>query len=124
MLWFNPPYNIEVKTNIRKHIHRKHPYKKIFNTNTIKLSYSCTPNVKKMIKLYDSSIINSGTKDSRKDNFPLYGKCLVKCIAYRARVSTRNQATTHFGPTESDSKGRYNNHTLSFRSKGQKDRNN
>ena len=58
VVWFNPPYNAEVKTNIgkvflklvRKHFYKRHRYKKIFNTNTIKLSYSCTPNVKNLIK--------------------------------------------------------------------------
>ena len=54
VVWFNPPYNAEGKTNIskdflkliRKRFHKRHCYKKIRNTNTIKLSYSCTPNVK------------------------------------------------------------------------------
>ena len=48
---FNPIYNADVQTNIGKvflklvvkHFHKRQPYKKIFNINTIKLSYSCTP---------------------------------------------------------------------------------
>ena len=51
VVWFNPIYNAEVQTNIGKvflklvvkHFHKRQPYKKIFNINTIKLSYSCTP---------------------------------------------------------------------------------
>ena len=47
MVWFNPPYNAQVKTNIgkvllklaRKHFQNHHRCKKIFNTNSIKLSY-------------------------------------------------------------------------------------
>ena len=45
VVWLHPPYNAEVKTNIskvflkpvRKYFHNRHRYKKIFNTNTIKL---------------------------------------------------------------------------------------
>ena len=48
IIWFNPPYNESVKTNIgkqflklvKKHFPRHHKYNKIFNNNTIKLSYS------------------------------------------------------------------------------------
>ena len=47
----------EVKTNIglfesgqEIFSQKQHGYKKIFNTNTIKLSDSCTPNVKNLIK--------------------------------------------------------------------------
>ena len=57
LIWFNPPYNAEVKTNsgkiflklVKEHFHKRHHYRKIFNTNTIKLNYSCTPNVKNLI---------------------------------------------------------------------------
>ena len=54
LVWFNPPYNAEVKTNIdkvflklfRKHFCKRHCYKEMSNIKTIKLSYLCTPNVK------------------------------------------------------------------------------
>ena len=75
VVWFNPPSNAQMKTSIskvffkvvRKHFHRRHHYKKIFNTNTIKLSYSCSPNVKNLIKQHNSSIIKSGTNTNKKD---------------------------------------------------------
>ena len=103
VVWFNPPYKAEVKTNIgkafwkltRKHFHKCHPSKKIFNTNTIKLSYLCTPNVKNLIKQHNSSIMKSGTNTNKKDcncrnkdNCFLVGKRLVKCIVYESTVST------------------------------------
>ena len=73
VVWFNPPYNAEVKANIgktflklvRKHFHKRHRYKKIFNTNTIKLSYSCTPNVKNLIKKHNRSIMKSSTNTKK-----------------------------------------------------------
>ena len=47
ILWFKPPFSQSVKTNIgkvslklvRKHFPRHHKLHKIFNTNTLKLSY-------------------------------------------------------------------------------------
>ena len=58
IIWFNPPYNESVKTSIgkqflkliKKHFPKHHKFNKIFNTNTIKLSYSCTTNMKNLIK--------------------------------------------------------------------------
>ena len=45
VIWFNPPYSLNVKRNIskvflklvRKHFHRSHKLSKIFNLNSIKL---------------------------------------------------------------------------------------
>ena len=130
VIWFNPPYNAEVETNIvkiflklvKKHFHKRHRYRKIFNTNTIKLSYSCTPNVKNLIKQHNSSILKSETNTNKRDcncrnknSFPLDGKCLVECIVYEATNSTTNQTKTYFGLAEGSFKSRYNNHTKSFR---------
>ena len=49
--WFNPPININVATNvgktflalIDKHFPKNERLSKIFNRNTIKVSYSCLP---------------------------------------------------------------------------------
>ena len=61
VIWFNPPYSLNVKTNIgkvflklvRKHFPRSHKLSKIFNLNTIKISYSSMPNVKNLIKQHN-----------------------------------------------------------------------
>ena len=58
IIWFNPPYNAKVETNIGKsflalvdsHFPRHHRYHKIFNRNTIKLSYSTTDTTKSSIE--------------------------------------------------------------------------
>ena len=66
VIWFNLPYSLNVKTNIgkvflklvRKHFPRSHKFSKIFNLNTIKVSYSSMPNIKNLIKQHKSKILN------------------------------------------------------------------
>ena len=108
-VWFNPACSVGTWCNVthatsnlgkiflklvRKHFHKQYCYKKMFNTNTIKLSYSCTPNVKTLRKQRKSSIMKSGTNINKKDfncrnkaNCPLDVNCLVECIVYEATVS-------------------------------------
>ena len=57
ILWYNPPFSKNVKTNVGKcflalidqHFPKSNPLHKIFNRNTLKLSYSCMSNVKTII---------------------------------------------------------------------------
>ena len=52
IIWFNPPFSQTIKTNIAKtffrlldtHFPRSHSLYKIFNKNTVKVSYSCMKN--------------------------------------------------------------------------------
>ena len=54
ILWYNPPFSKNVSTNIGrkfltlvdKHFPKDHKLRKIFNRNTIKISYSCMNNTK------------------------------------------------------------------------------
>ena len=65
VIWFNPPYNKSVKTNIgrafisliERSLPAGHKLRKIFNRNTIKLSYSCMPNVKQIIDGHNKAIL-------------------------------------------------------------------
>ena len=64
IIWFNPPLSQNVKTNIGtiilKSIKKRFPnhYRlhKIFNLNTIKLSYSCMSNMSSFIKQHKDNI--------------------------------------------------------------------
>ena len=110
------------KTNIgkvflklaRKYFHKRHRCKKMFNTNTIKLSYSCNPNVTNLVKQHNNSVMKSDTNTNKKDcncinkdNCSLDRKSLVERIVYEATVSIRNQTNTYFGLAEGDYKSRY-----------------
>ena len=65
--WFNPPFSKNVKSNIaqrflrlvEKHFLRGSKLHKIFNRNTVKVSYSCTPNVDTIIKRHYTHIYNN-----------------------------------------------------------------
>ena len=91
VIWFNPPYSENVKTNVgklfiklvRKHFPKNNKYHKIFNLSTLKLSYCCITNVGNIIKQHNSKVL-SKTNDSNnhkcncrsKPNCPLKGECL------------------------------------------------
>ena len=65
IIWFNPPYSVNVQTNIGRefltssaNIFRKnHRYNKIFNKNNIKVSYSCTDNLQTIIRKHNRKIL-------------------------------------------------------------------
>ena len=129
VIWFNPPFSSSVKTPIgkiflqliKKHFPRHNKLHKIFNTNTLKLSYSCMPNVVNIIKQHNSKALKGTVSTPArcncidKPNCPLPGKCLTECIVYRATATSQEGERTYFGTCEGPFKPRYNNHTLSFR---------
>ena len=137
ILWYNPPFSKNVSTNIGhrflslvdKHFHKDHKLRKIFNRNTIKISYSCMSNTKRIIDNHNKRILKSSelTANTGKDNktcncrqkntCPLNGNCLQSSVVYQATVTRQdnNITETYVGLTENDFKTRYRNHTASFR---------
>ena len=133
IIWFNPPFSQNVKTNIgklflklvKKHFPKHHRLHKIFNPNTVKLSYICMSNMSNFIKQHNSNILSSPTKTEErscncrnKDNCPLDGSCLKTCIVYRADVIKHNGTHIYYGASDGEFKFRYNYHTKSFRNRG------
>ena len=77
---------------------------KIFNRHTLKLSYSCTPNMKSVIsshKKYVLSNFNSPTQQPdtcncrKTPDCPLEGKCLQSNVIYKATVTTATTIETY-----------------------------
>ena len=66
-LYFNPPYNHTVTTNIGKEFLALlnkcfppgNPLRKIFNRNNVKISYSTTPNMAQIISGNNAKILNN-----------------------------------------------------------------
>ena len=133
VLWFNPPFSNNVKTNvgkrflhlIKKHFPKKHRLHKIFNKNTVKLSYSCLPNIKTTIKTNNSALIQKSKDKTEevktekcncrvKSSCPLNGGCQISSVIYKATVNTASQSFKYIGLTEGPFKKRYSGHKNSF----------
>ena len=137
--WYNPPYSANVATDIGRKFLRtidecfpeRHPLHKVFNRNTLKLSYSCMPNMQHIITAHNKAVLKkcdnvqeatSKCNCRQKDSCPLDGKCQTKGIVYQATVTNDNtkEEQTYVGLTENTFKTRYNNHMCSFRNKSKK----
>ena len=133
-IWFNPPFSLNVKTNIGKdffrlldkHFPTHHRYHKLFNRNTVKLSYSCMPNMEAVIRNNNARVFNdSKSPDVSVDtcncrdtaSCPLDGKCLTSSIVYKATVQKASGNVSYLGVSERPFKERYNNHTKAFRNR-------
>ena len=132
IIWFNPPYNKNVKTNIgkiflnliKKHFPPHHKFHKLFNKNTVKISYSCTQNIKSIINSRNAKILfpKKSTEQRtcnclNKVNCPLEQKCLTTNIFYKAKVRSSNQnyqEIVYFGSCETSIENRFSNHKKSF----------
>ena len=70
--WFNPPFSKNVATNvgnyflnlIKKHFPKNHKLSKIFNKNTLKLSYSCMPNIKSVINAHNRKVTTTEIRET------------------------------------------------------------
>ena len=135
IIWFNPPYSMNVQTNIgreflnlvSKHFPKNHRYSKIFNKNNMKVSYSCTDNLQTIIKKHNRKILETSKTPStenncncrKKNDCPLKNNCLTSSVVYNANVTTENDTTgkNYIGLTEGTFKQRYTQHKLSFRNR-------
>ena len=128
--WYNPPFSKNVATNIGrkflqlvdKHFPKNSTLHKIFNRNTLKVSYSCMDNMGKIIDAHNKSILKEKTDSTttscncRKTNdCPLEGKCLTKSVVYKATVTTNRDTKEYIGVSESEFKLRWYNHKSSFK---------
>ena len=131
-IWFNPQYSKNVKTNIgriflnliKKYFPLHHKFHKLFNKNTVKVSYSCTRNIKTIINSHNAKILfpKKSTEQRtcnclNKVNCPLEQKCLTTNIVYKAKVTSSNQnyqEKVYFGSCETTFKKRFSNHKKSF----------
>ena len=130
--WFNPPYSRNVKTNIgRKFLNLlkncfppDNKLHKILNQNTVKISYSCMPNIKQIINSKNKSILRKTEEQKQKKmcncrkgkTCPMNGKCLASEIVYQAVVTREDNQSkeSYIGITANTFKTRYGTHTASI----------
>ena len=134
IIWFNPPFSKNVKTNIGKrffalldkHFPKDNKLHKIFNRNTVKLSYSCTDNMAKIISNHNKNIQRKDREQHRQCNCripincPLNNKCLTDGVVYKATVTTEQSSKFYIGASETTFKLRWSNHMSSFRNENRR----
>ena len=135
IVWFNPPYSLSATTKIgakflalvNKSFPPGHDLRKIFNKNTVKVSYRTTPSMKQTITGHNSKILKP--KASEGDDMcncevrascPMDGKCLTDNLIYLATVtetSIQNQKTVegYVGLASTTFKKRFYKHRDSFK---------
>ena len=125
IIWYNPPYSMNMKTNIdkkifkllQKHFPPTHTMYTIFNKNKIKISYSCFPNMGSIISSYNKHILNSNnTEYGCNCNNMHENKYLTPRIVCKADV-TNNKTDEHkyyYGISDTPFKARYENHKMYF----------
>ena len=122
IIWFNPPYSKSVKTNIgrifikliSKHFPPNHKFVKIFNKNTIKLSYSCMSNIRSKVNGHNKKILQPKPTEPQKlcnclipEDCPMNGLCLTSSILYQATIKCSDTS-------KKDTKECYANHKISI----------
>ena len=133
IIWFNPPFNKNVSTNVAKrflnfldqHFPKSNKLHAIFNINTVKISYSCTQIMSSMIKSHNKKVIYKDVKKSKlfnfrvKSEFPLDGQCQVTDIIYKFTVLSPDKPNkVYLRTVEDDFKKQFYNHRKSFNHEG------
>ena len=109
---------------ISKHFPPNHKFGKIFNKNTIKLSYSCMPNIRSKRNGHNKKILQpKPTKPQKicnclvKKDCPMNGLCLTSSILYQATIKcsdSKYKKKRYKGICETTFTKRYPNHKKSF----------
>lgn len=128
-VWFNPPFNDEVSTNIARkflsmisrHFPKGSPLGKILNKNSVKVSYRTCPNLKSTISGHNKRILGSKQQPVEKGcncrvarDCPLDGKCLTSDLVYRNTVHSTDGQREYIGLTANSFKTRFATHKSSF----------
>ena len=130
ILWYNPPYNAAVTTSIgkkflalvSKHFGKDHPLRPILNRNVVKISYSCTKNLKQILQSHNRKILqnsvpvapdnNNKCNCRDEDSCPMDKHCLQGGI-YKASFDHNGTTKIYIGSTI-NFKQRYGTHKFSF----------
>ena len=127
IIWFNPPFNKNVSTNVAqallrlidKHFPKPNKLHKIFNRNTVKVSYSCTESMGRIINSHNKTIICPLNRETlpcncrNKDTCPLDGKCRSRNVIYKCKTNPTDKV--YIGLTSREFKERHGGHMKSFR---------
>ena len=125
-MWFNPPFSLNVITKIflklvKRRFPKENPLHKIFNKNTLKVSYSSMGNVASALSSQNKNILypkksEFGCNCTSKTDFPLDSKCLTPNIVYQAdiRNDSNDEKKFYLGVSETPFKEGFRNHKKEF----------
>ena len=105
--------------------HRRQMFShKLFNRHTLKLRYSCMPNMKTSITSHNKNILSNVPMATpqqpkeyncrKKTECPIDGKYLQENVVYQATITTDTATETYIG-LATNFKERYRSHQSSFR---------
>lgn len=131
VVWFNPPFSQNTKSNIGKeffklidkHFPPHHRLHKICNRNNVKLSYSCLPNIgtiitnhnkKLLVKHQEKTTTTPPCNCKNKSCCPLQGACREKSLVYQATIQSGSDTKLYYGSCSTEFKKRFYNHNQSF----------
>ena len=134
VIWFNPSFSVNVKTKVgsyflnllKKHFLPCHKFSKLFSRNTIKVSYSCMPNITVEIHKHNKNTLEKAQQKNwhtqycnctNKKPCPLNGQCLTEFIVYQVNIMANipcYKKKVYLGVSETTFKVRYGNHEKSF----------
>ena len=125
-----PAFSRNVTTNVAKlflnildiHFHKSNKLHKIFNGNTVKVSYCCTENLSSLIETHNKNVTNENItpKDQcsckNKNDFSLDGNYQTNNIIYKCIASTTvNPDIIYLGTGEGNFTKRYYSQKVSFK---------
>ena len=107
VIYFNPPFAANVKSRVGEKILKlvkdsflpSNPLHKIFNKNTVKVSYRTTPNISQIIAGHNRKLLNKLSPKKvkpctcRVQACPVEGKCQQEGTIYQATVKHTNPET-------------------------------
>ena len=138
--WFNPPYSKNVKSNIGRDFLTlldnafppSNPLHKLFTRHTVKLSYSCMPNMAQAVARHNLKILSEDRQQPDQTpacncrngpgSCPVEGKCRSDCVVYRATVTetVSGKTETYTGMTGREFKDRWREHKHDIKKKAAK----
>ena len=109
---------------VDKHFPPHHYLRKVCNRNSLKVSYSCMPNMATIISSHNKNLLSNKQEPKttippcnyrNSVNCPLNGECRERVVIYKASITSDGSSKHYIGCTETEFKTHYYNHTHSIR---------
>ena len=128
IVWFDTPFSKNVEINIgkvffdliRANFPKEHVFNPLINKNNVKISYSCLPNLTRMIAKENGKVIKGDRNAQTPCSFeaeqcPVEQKCESKGVVYQATLSYQgDKVEKYVGLTERSFKARHKEHYTNF----------